>query len=139
MARRLWLKASLIKASAQLIKIGASYSRDPAIQTRTWVSILASGKQPARTTAPVRVNSEARSISCPPTLLSKGSSHWRRPQKDTLPRCRHTKNQRGSCYRLIIIIIAILFRVLLIRKRFLHVNVLFSSLMKYWLQEFVKS
>lgn len=54
MVRRIWLKGSLIKVSAQLIKGGESESRDPAIQTRTWVSILSSGRQRARTTAPAQ-------------------------------------------------------------------------------------
>lgn len=54
MVRRIWLKGSLIKVSAQLIKAGESESRDPAIQTRTWVSILSSGRQRARTTAPAQ-------------------------------------------------------------------------------------
>lgn len=49
MVRRIWLKGSLIKVSAQLIKGGES-----AIQTRTWVSILSSGRQRARTTAPAQ-------------------------------------------------------------------------------------
>lgn len=83
MLRGEWLKVSLIKARAQLIKRGESWSCDPVIQTRTKVSILASGMQPARTAVPVPVNREAWRSSCPPTLLSRGSSHCRRPQEDT--------------------------------------------------------
>lgn len=62
-------KVSLIKARAQLIKRGESQPRDPVIQTRTRVSILASGRQPARTAVPVPVNRESWRSGCPPTLV----------------------------------------------------------------------
>lgn len=75
-------KVSLIKARAQLIKRGESQPRDPVIQTRTRVSILASGRQPARTAVPVPVNRESWRSGCPPTLVQgqespSSPSRWR--------------------------------------------------------------
>lgn len=84
---------------AQLIKREEAWWCDPAIQTRTWVSILTSGKQPARTAAPVPVNTEASGSSCPPTPLSGASGHCPPTEEDTSTGSRCTNYSRREWRR----------------------------------------